>query len=179
MKRIKVWDLLVRVFHWCLVIGFFANSFLVDEESALHQWLGYAIVGLIGVRILWGFVGSPHARFSDFPVDPPAVMKQLRDISTGRTRSEVGHTPLGAMMIYNLLGTLVLVGATGYMMTTVTFWGIGWVEELHEMLVGWAQVSVVLHIGAVIWESRRTGVNLPKSMVTGYKDIPEDRLHKR
>jgi len=178
MKRLKVWDLLVRVFHWSLVIGFIANSFLIDDESDLHQWVGYAVVGLIVARIFWGFVGSRHARFSDFPFDPPAAMSQLRDIATGRTRAEMGHSPLGAMMIYNLLGSLILVGVTGYMMTTNMFWGLEWVEELHEILAGWAQVSVLLHISAVIWESRRTGINLPKAMVTRYKDIPEDRLRR-
>ena len=55
------------------------------------------------------------------------------------------------------------------MMTTVTWFGIDWVEETHEALVTWAEVSVVLHIAAVLLKSRRLGVNLPKSMVTGYK----------
>jgi cytochrome b len=59
------------------------------------------------------------------------------------------------------------------MMTTVTFWGIGWVEETHEILVTWAELSIVLHIAAVLWESRRTGVNLARAMVTGIKAIPE------
>jgi len=60
-------------------------------------------------------------------------------------------------------------------MTTDRFWGVDWVAELHEGLVLWAGVSVGLHIAAVIFESRRTGVNLPRAMVTGYKTVPEDR----
>jgi cytochrome b len=58
-------------------------------------------------------------------------------------------------------------------MTTLTFWGVRWVKDLHEMAVTWAEMSVLLHVAAVLWESRRTGVNLPKAMVTGYKEVPE------
>ena len=77
-------------------------------------------------------------------------------------------------MIYNLIVTLLLIGASGYAMTTTALWGVEWVEELHEVFVTWAEISVVLHIAAVIYESRRTGINLPKSMVTGTKTMPAD-----
>ncbi|MDQ7069202.1 MAG: cytochrome b/b6 domain-containing protein [Rhodobacterales bacterium] len=178
MKRIKVWDPLVRIFHWSLVVGFAANIFLIDDDSDLHQWVGYAIVALIGLRIIWGIVGARHARFSDFPLDPNAAITQLSEIATGRKRIHLGHTPLGAMMIYNLLGTIILIGVSGYLMTTNMFWGAEWVEELHEFFVGWAQVSIVLHVAAVIWESRRTGVNLPRAMVTGYKTFSNGGPHQ-
>ena len=77
-------------------------------------------------------------------------------------------------MIFNLLVTLAAIGATGYMLTTNAFWGIGWVEDSHEALVVWAEISIAAHIAAVIWESRRTGVNLPQAMVTGVKKVPKD-----
>ena len=78
-------------------------------------------------------------------------------------------------MIYNLLATLIGIGVTGYMMTTVAWFGIEWVEQTHELLVNWAEVSVVAHVLAVMLESRRLGVNLPKSMLTGYKTLPDRR----
>ena len=77
-------------------------------------------------------------------------------------------------MIVNLLLTFAAIGGTGYMMTTTAFWGIEWVEETHEALVLWAEVSVLAHVAAVIWESRRTGVNLPRAMITGCKTVPDD-----
>jgi cytochrome b len=80
-------------------------------------------------------------------------------------------------MIYNLLVTRVGIGATGYMMTTNTYFGIDWVEQLHEALVSWAEISVVAHIAAATYESRRLGINLPKSMLTGNKTLPDD-LHR-
>ena len=75
-------------------------------------------------------------------------------------------------MIYNLLFSMLAIGLTGYLMTTNMFWGTEWTEELHEVFVVWAEFSILLHIAAVLIESRRTKVNLPRAMVTGYKEIP-------
>jgi cytochrome b len=173
MIRTYVWDPLVRVFHWALVAGFAANAFLTDPEGALHEQLGYVVAGLVGFRILWGFIGPRHARFADFPPSPSAAIGQLGDIVAGRIRCHLGHTPLGALMIYNLLATLALIALTGWMMTTKAYWGVEWVEEAHEVLVTLAELSVLAHVAAVAFESVRTRVNLPKAMVTGYKEMPE------
>jgi cytochrome b len=172
MQHIKVWDAFIRVFHWSLVAGFAANALFVDDDSKLHQWIGYAIVALVLARILWGFTGTRYARFSSFPASLRASLGQLRDMLTGRTSLHIGHTPLGALMIYNLILALLIIGLSGYLMTTDMFWGVEWPEELHEAAVAWAEISVVLHIAAVLVESMRTRVNLPRAMVTGYKDIP-------
>ncbi|GAB3116977.1 cytochrome b/b6 domain-containing protein [Novispirillum itersonii] len=172
MRRIRVWDPLVRLFHWSLVGLFAANSLFVDDESRLHHWVGYAVLGLVAVRGLWGLVGSRHARFSDFPPSVSASLEQVSDLATGRTPLHVGHTPLGALMIYNLLLCLLVIGGSGWLMTTDAFWGVEWPEQVHEAAVLWAQICVGLHVAAVLWESRRTGINLPKAMVTGYKDVP-------
>lgn len=172
MQRIKVWDPLVRLFHWSLVLAFAANALVIDDDSKLHQWVGYGIIGLVLLRILWGFAGSHYARFASFPPSLEGAREQLIDIATHRSRVHVGHTPLGAWMIYNLLLALLVLCLSGYLMTTDMFWGIEWPEEVHEAAVTWTEVSVVLHILAVIHESRRTGVNLPRAMIRGYKDIP-------
>ncbi|MBN8291386.1 cytochrome b/b6 domain-containing protein [Rhodobacter sp. NTK016B] len=173
MRRVRVWDPLIRLFHWSLVIAFAANALFTDPESAIHVWIGYIAVGLIGIRLLWGLVGTRYARFSSFPPSLSGAMHQVSDIATGRRQAHLGHTPLGALMIYNLLLTILAIGASGYMMTTNTFWGVKWVEELHEVLVTWAEVSIVVHIGAVLWESHRTGVNLPRAMISGDKIVPD------
>lgn len=172
MTKLRVWDPVVRVFHWALVAGFAADALFVEDESKLHENIGYAVVALIALRIVWGLVGSRHARFSDFPPDPAAALRQLQEIATRRVHRHVGHTPLGALMIYNLLASILAIGLTGWMMTTTAFWGVDWVEEVHETLVVWAGLSVAVHVGAVIFESLRTGVNLPRAMVTGWKTLP-------
>jgi cytochrome b len=172
-SRIFVWDIVVRLFHWSLVAAFAANAFLTKPGKDLHQTVGYVVISLVAIRLVWGLIGTRHARFTDFPPSPTSAIAQLREIATGRRHPHAGHSPLGALMIYNLLVTLAAIGLTGWMMTTVTFFGIDWVEEAHEALVTWAEISIVLHIVAVIVESRRLGVNLPKSMVTGYKVLPD------
>lgn len=173
MKKIKVWDPAVRLFHWTLVAAFAANALILDDDTKLHQYVGYVVVGLIAFRVLWGIVGSKYARFSSFPPSVSEATGQLADMATGRKHIHVGHTPLGALMIYNLLLTLGVIGLSGYLMTTDMFWGVEWPEELHEVAVGWAEFSVVLHIAAVIFESHRTKVNLPRAMFTGVKVLPE------
>lgn len=171
MRRIKVWDPAVRLFHWSLVIAFGANALLIDDDSKLHIQVGYAVVVLVLARVVWGLVGSKYARFSSFPPSIDGAKEQMQEIATGRVHRYIGHTPLGALMIYNLLCALLCVGASGYLMTTDMFWGLEWPEELHELSVLWTEISVVLHIAAVIFESKRTGVNLPLSMINGYKGI--------
>lgn len=172
MTRINVWDPFVRIFHWSLLAGFAANALVVDDDGKLHQWIGYGIVGLVLARITWGLIGTRYARFASFPPSLSGAVGQMREALTGERHIHVGHTPLGALMIYNLLATLLVVGLSGWLMTTDAFWGVEWPEELHEVAVAWAEISVVLHIAAVFFESWRTRVNLPRAMVTGCKDLP-------
>ncbi|MEZ5824124.1 MAG: cytochrome b/b6 domain-containing protein [Geminicoccaceae bacterium] len=174
MKTIRVWDPAVRIFHWTLVLAFAANALVVDDDSDLHQWIGWVVVALVIFRLVWGLIGGRHARFADFPPSIAGAFGQLGEIMRGEKHIHVGHTPLGAWMIYNLLVTMLVIGVSGYLMTTDMFWGVEWPEELHEVAVAWAEISVVLHILAVLFEGWRTGVNLPRAMVTGYKDVPED-----
>lgn len=171
MQSVKVWDPVVRIFHWSLVLGFAANATLVSDHSPLHLWIGYGVTSLVLFRILWGFIGTHYARFSSFPPSLSAATGQLTDMVRGNTDSHRGHTPLGALMIYNLLGSLLMIGLTGFLLTTALLANAGWVAELHEICVVWAELSVVLHIAAVLFESHRTKVNLPRAMITGRKDI--------
>ncbi|MFN4141766.1 cytochrome b/b6 domain-containing protein [Aestuariivirga sp.] len=172
MTSKKVWDPFVRVFHWSLVVLMTANAFVLDDESKTHQWVGYAVAVLVMARLVWGFVGPHYARFSSFPPSAKASVEQLADIASGRKTIHLGHTPLGALMIYNLLAAILVICVSGHLMTTDAFWGEEWPEELHEAAVTWVELSVLAHVLAVILESLRTKVNLPRAMITGYKRIP-------
>lgn len=174
MITIKVWDPLVRLFHWGLVAGFVGNALLIDDDSALHEQVGWVVAALLALRIVWGLVGTEHARFADFAPSVSAALAQLREIATGRVRRHVGHSPLGAWMIYTLLAGVAAISVTGWMMTTTAWWGVDWVEEAHEVLVVLTGLAAAVHVLAVIWESRRSGVNLPRAMVTGTKVMPDD-----
>jgi cytochrome b len=169
MNTIKPWDLAIRIFHWSLAAAFLANVFIIDDDSLLHKWVGYTALGLISGRIIWGFAGPARARFASFPPSLTGALEHLHELTTnkGTARPHFSHNPLGALMVYNLLVTLILVGLTGYLMTTSMFWGYGWLEDVHELLSNWALFSVFAHVAGVIFESRRLGVNLVKAMVRG------------
>jgi len=90
MQSVKVWDPVVRIFHWSLVLGFAANATLVSDHSPLHLWIGYGITGLVLFRILWGLIGTHYARFSSFPPSLSAATGQLTDMARGNKRSHRG-----------------------------------------------------------------------------------------
>lgn len=167
--KIRVWDPVVRMFHWGLV-GLFAFSFLTgDEWKQAHILSGYAIVGLLLVRIIWGFVGSHHARFSNFIYDPITTLGFLRDSLAMRAKRYIGHNPAGGAMVLALLLAISGIATTGYMMTTDTYWGVEWVEVAHELLVNVTLGLVVLHIAGVLLASIEHRENLVRAMVTGRK----------
>ena len=114
-KAQKVWDPLVRVFHWSLVAAFFIAYFTEPEDSrfAVHVWAGYFVGGLIVLRVVWGFVGSKHARFSDFAFGPFRALAYLGDLARGRSKRHLGHSPAGAWMVYLLLLTLAATVLSG------------------------------------------------------------------
>lgn len=112
-NEVKVWDPLVRIFHWSLVATFIIAWLTADEESRLHELAGYAVIGLVLVRIVWGFIGTRYARFSDFVYRPSTVVAYARDLLLGRSRRYPGHNPLGGVMILALLAALLATGVTG------------------------------------------------------------------
>lgn len=168
-RKVPVWDLLVRAFHWSTVT-LFAAAYLIDRPRHLHETLGYALVAILAVRVVWGFVGTRHARFSDFVPTPAGLLRYLRDLAAGRERRYLGHNPAGGAMVVALMATLAGIGVSGWMMGLDAFWGEGWVEELHEGLVSFGLLLIALHVAGVIYESLRHGENLVRAMITGQKD---------
>lgn len=166
---VKVWDLFVRLFHWSLVILFIIAYATGDELERVHIAAGYAIVALIILRVIWGFVGSRYARFHAFVRPPGEVFAYLRDaIRLGAPR-HLGHNPAGGAMILALLGALTLTSVTGIMMTTDAFWGAKWVETVHEALANLTVAMIVFHVLGVLFASFEHHENLMKAMVTGRK----------
>ena len=166
---IKVWDPFVRVFHWSLATLFLTAYATGEDAGQVHIAAGYAIAGLIALRIVWGFVGPRHARFSNFVRSPRQVLAYLRDVALLRAPRYLGHNPAGGAMIIALLVMLVGTATTGYMMTTDAFWGAKWVEEIHETFANLTVGLVVLHVLGVLLSSFLHGENLVKSMITGQK----------
>jgi len=171
MTDVRVWDPVVRIFHWGTVFIVFTNFFLFDEGK-VHEFLGYVLAGLLAVRLLWGFVSTGYARFANFLPTSARLRQHLTDIKQGAVSVEIGHNPVGALMIFNLLGTLILVCVTGHLATTDRFWGTEWMEEIHEFFSAWLMISVFLHVGGVLLESFRSGINLIHAMFNGIKRMP-------
>lgn len=166
---VRVWDPLVRIFHWSLV-GLFAFAFLTgDEWQTPHELAGYIVAGLIAFRLIWGFAGSRHARFSNFLYGPSTVAGFVRDTVRMKARRYLGHNPAGGLMVIALLIVIAVISLTGWMMTTDAYWGLDWVEELHEASAFAALGLIGLHIGGVIVASLEHGENLARAMITGRK----------
>jgi cytochrome b len=172
-RDVAVWDPLVRLIHWSLALMILLNGAITDAESDLHQWVGYVAIALVGIRLTWALVGPRPARFVTFPPSPMRAWRYVRAVLAGDRTVHLSHNPLGALMVYNLWLTVIALGMTGYMMTTLRFFGIGWVEQAHELAFDWLLFSVALHVGGVALDSWRSGVNLVRAMVTGRKAIPK------
>jgi len=172
-RTVKVWDPLVRLFHWSLAACIF-GAFLVEEGDTAHQWLGYTALGLIAFRVLWGLVGTRHARFSDWVRGPRAVGTYLRERLSGRSQRRLGHNPAAAVMILLLMAGVAAVGMTGWMQTWDAYWGAEWLEELHEALAYGLLTLIGVHVLAAIVESLHYRENLIAAMVHGRKRALDD-----
>ena len=168
---VKVWDLFVRMFHWSLVAMFGVAYATGDEIERVHIAAGYAITGLIALRIAWGILGPHHARLSSFVRTPREVFIYLRDAALLKAPRYIGHNPAGGAMILALLVMLAGTCITGYMMTTDAYWGSKWLEHVHEALANLTVVLIVFHVLGVLFASFKHRENLVKAMITGRKRL--------
>jgi len=179
-EPVTVWDPLVRIFHWSLAAFFFIAYLTEDDLLTVHVYAGYAVAGLVGFRLLWGLIGTRHARFSDFVTGPGAVLRYIGRLLTGRAPRYLGHNPAGAAMIVALLFALALTTFTGAALIAGDGYGplAGTafaalsgesLEEVHEFFANLTLFLVVLHIAGVVVSGFLHRENLVKAMVTGRK----------
>ena len=108
-----LWDPLVRIGHWTLVIAFFTAYLSGDDLFNIHKWAGYVVAGYVLVRIVWGLIGTRHARFTNFVRGPGAVLGYLRGLFTGHVKDYAGHNPAGGAMVVALLFSLLVTTGSG------------------------------------------------------------------
>lgn len=168
-QPIRVWDPLVRVFHWTVALGTIANLTVLRNLHNPHIYVGYGMIAALLIRIAWGFAGRGHARFSAFIPGPKTLVSYGKAALARREPRYVGHNPAGAIMMVGLMLLIAALGVTGWMMESDQFWGVSWVEELHETLANIIIGAAFIHVAAAILESIRHRENLPWSMITGYK----------
>ncbi|MBB3773372.1 cytochrome b [Angulomicrobium tetraedrale] len=166
---VRVWDPVVRLFHWTVVTGCVLNLFILPEGKLAHRYVGYAVAGALVVRLIWGFIGTRYARFSDFVPTPARLRSYLAALAKGREPRMLGHNPAAAVMMLTLMALLASVAVTGWMTTLDAFWGEEWLEDLHGTLANGILVLALLHAAAALVESWRHRENLVWSMVTGRK----------
>ena len=167
----------MRVFHW-LMVACFAGAWLTAESERFrlpHVTLGYTMAALVAFRIVWGLVGTRHARFSSFVRGPAAVARHVRAMLRGRPEQHAGHNPTGTLAILAMLGLTLAVTATGW----AGFNDLGgeWLNEVHEAVAGVMLTVAGVHVGGVLFGSWLERENLVRAMVTGRKTgRPQDAI---
>ncbi len=169
VREVRVWDRLVRLFHWSLVACFALAYAAAEDWRALHEYAGYGVVCLVGGRLLWGLFGSRHARFAEFVRGPRAVLAYLAQTLRGRAPRYLGHNPAGGAMVVALMVMLAVIGGSGWLMTTDAYWGVEWPETVHETAVTLTLVMVGIHLLGVVVASLEHRENLVRAMITGRK----------
>ncbi len=173
-RQIRVWDILVRVTHWTVAAGITANLFFTEDGSELHEYVGYTVVGLVVIRLLWGLVGTRYARFTNFFPTPTRLKHHLSDISARRADEQrLGHNPLAALMMLTLWAVIIGLGLTGYLMETKILGNKDLMEGIHELLANSLYLLVPLHIISAIVMSYWERQNLIRAMITGNKTVTD------
>lgn len=184
-SQIRVWDPLVRFFHWSLASAFLIAFITEDELLTIHSWAGYLILALLAIRIVWGLIGTRYARFSDFVYRPGAIKTFLKDTLRLRAKRYIGHNPAGGAMVILLMLSLLMTAGTGVLLFgaaeqsgPLAHWfsqtGSAWadpLEEVHEFFANFTMLLVIIHVAGVIVESLIHRENLVSSMISGFKSV--------
>jgi cytochrome b len=175
-----VWDPLVRLFHWSLAGFFFLAYFLENDWPALHSHAGYTVALLVMFRIFWGFIGSKHARFSDFVASPARLLTYLQALQQRSSQPATGHDPAGAVMILLLLSGLLVTTLSGMSLfamegsgplagTFVSTLPGAVMVDVHLFFTDFCLALIVLHVVGVLVMSVLTRQNLIVAMISGRK----------
>ncbi len=185
-EQVKVWDILVRSFHWLLLICFIA-AYITSQAGMqqTHIFIGYFICLLLIIRITWGFIGSKHARFADFVALPSNVWNYLKASFKNNPPHYLGHNPAGGWMVIALITALLVMSASGVILVAVIEFegpllnilsGMSdrWAylyEELHRQVLDILWILIAGHLIGVAVASFQHRENLLLAMIHGYKTI--------
>lgn len=167
--EVKVWDAPTRVFHWLLVLCCLGAVLTQESERwrLVHVTLGYSMAGLVMFRLVWGFMGTRYAKFSDFIKGPSAIKAYAMAARAGQPKHMVGHNPVGAIAVIAVLTLVSVLSVTGYL--NYNDLAGDWTEKVHEGAANLLYLVVSLHVLGVIFSSRLHRENLVRAMVTGKK----------
>jgi cytochrome b len=182
-KAVPVWDIPVRLFHWILVL-LIAFSWLSSEMDWMtwHMYSGYAILTLILFRILWGFIGSTHARFSDFIYGQRALIAYIKTLPSRTAAKFAGHNPLGGISVALMLLCVLAQAGTGLfanddiinegpLFKHVSKGLSDWLTTIHKYNFNVLLALIGVHVAAVLYYLIWKSENLVKPMFTGRKHL--------
>ena len=187
-NTVKVWDPFVRIFHWTLVLSFFIAYITEEDFLDIHSFAGYTVLALLSLRIIWGIIGTRHARFSDFVYPPNTIKTFVKDTMLLRAKRYLGHNPAGGAMIILMIISLLITTLTGLAIYGIeeqagplanwyiqgdSLWGDIF-EETHEFFANFTLLLVFIHVAGIIVESFIHKENLVKSMIDGKKRSDTD-----
>lgn len=177
---IKVWDILVRVFHWALVLFFFIAYVTAEEWDVVHAYAGYSILGLLTFRLLWGLIGTRFARFKQFIYSPQYTLDYLKSILSSKSPRYLGHNPAGGYMVLALIVSVAMTALLGMALYATEGGGV-WadsfiagfspsgLDDTHEFFANLSVLLIGLHVLGVLVSSLKHRENLVRSMLTGTK----------
>lgn len=168
-RRILVWDVPTRVFHWLQVLSF-TIAYLTAFSERLrnyHVTLGYILLGLLVFRLLWGFIGTRYARFGSFLFTPREITAYLRSLLKDNPMHYLGHNPLGSVAVWLLLALGMVVSVSGVLALQDEASDL--VIEMHSISTNVMIGLILLHILGVLVSSVLNRENLVVSMITGVK----------
>jgi cytochrome b len=177
---IKVWDPLIRIFHWSLVVMFTLSYVTEDSWENVHVITGYIVAVLVSFRMVWGIIGTRRARFTQFVKSPQAVLVYLKQMIRFKVPHYLGHNPAAAAMIICLLVSLIMISLTGMIIiagegqgpladTVFASFNHGLMEDIHELFANFTLLLVLLHVAGVLLSSLLEKENLIRAMITGRK----------
>lgn len=167
--QLKVWDVFVRSTHWTLVVATVLAYFSHGGLLTLHRIAGYTVIALVVARVVWGFIGSAYARFANFVPSPVGLMRYLGLLIRHREPRTQGHNPAGGAMIVLLLGMLLAIGGTGWVLDSPAYRDYRPLSALHDGLSDVLMALIAVHIAGVLHASWRHKENLVAAMFTGRK----------
>ena len=181
-RRVRVWDLPTRLFHWALlvcIVGSLVSVKIGGDAIAWHFRFGFAILTLVAFRVIWGFIGSRYARFGNFPPNPMAALRYLGC----RADPTPGHNALGAFSVYALLAALLFQAGTGLFANDSIMWDgplksmvsndtSDLLTTLHRLNRFVVLGLIALHLAAIFFYARIRKETLIAPMVGGDREYP-------
>ncbi|WJG08031.1 cytochrome b/b6 domain-containing protein [Aliiglaciecola sp. LCG003] len=187
MRKRLIWDLPIRLFHWLLVLAIvaqWATAELGGDLMDFHFYIGYFTLGLIIFRLIWGFVGTKHSRFSDFLAPPKAIFNYFIALMKGNNKDYIGHNPVGGLLVPLVIVLLLMQTISGLFATddvlhsgpyisAVNTETQSWLNWLHHFTFELISYVILFHIVAILWYKFGLRRSLIAPMISGYKQVDD------